>query len=220
VWRVWTGPDGSVYQSVRNISGVFKASLHPRGWRIAFTKLSDPQRLAMSLPPPDRAIDKFPPSTELAPGVRRGIVVLVPSFSVSVSRSGERSDGDIHWVAPAPTGHVVEVTTVLTSSHTSSSPDDWPGNQSMGTQFVGRLPLLEGGTAWLVSRLVQPPASVLDRWTAHQVSLAPAGQARAGANSDLRGFLIGHFSEDGCRFFVDLKFPDAPSPGAERHHGD
>jgi hypothetical protein len=80
----------------------------------------------------------------------------------------------------------------------------------MGTQLVGNLPLREDAAVWVVSRALQPPASVIDAWTAHRDKLAEIGQAQAGANSDLRAFLGGMMPEDGCRFFVDLKIPDGP----------
>jgi hypothetical protein len=80
----------------------------------------------------------------------------------------------------------------------------------MGTELVGNLPLQGGATVSIVSRVVQPPAFVIDRWKEVQAQLAQVGQPKAGAKSDLRALAGGEMPEDGCRFFVDLKIPDGP----------
>lgn len=203
VWRVWTGQDGSAYVSVRNIAGHFKASLHPARWRIAFADLSEAQRIAVGRTPTNRAIDLFPPSKELAPGIRRGFVIMVPTLGVRSPQGDDVTRGEIHWLAPPPADGVVEITLVLTTAQTAG----WPGRRSMGTALVGRLPLPEDAVLWVVSRVVQPPGSVIDRWTEILGSIAQTAPAKANASSDLRGFLLGNMAADGCRFFVDVAIP-------------
>jgi hypothetical protein len=205
IWRVWTERDGSVYLAVRKLAGRFKASLHPRGWRIAYASLSDAQRLALGTPPTDRAIDKFLPSPEVAPGVRRGFVVLIPSLGISAPRDGEVANGDIHWLSPAPADHlVVEVSLFLLAGPT----EGWPGRDSMGTQLLGSLPLQGDAAVWIVNRVIEPSAPFLDNCKAAQAEAAAVGLARPVANSDYRILVSGEMHEDGCRFFVDLKVPD------------
>lgn len=206
-WRVWTERDGSAYVSVRQIGGVFKASLHPREWRIAFKDLSEARRVALRNPPTNRAIDVFPPSSEIAPGVRRGVTVLIPPAALGVARAGHIERGEIHWLPAVSGDDVLEVSVLLT---TASVQEDWPGQRRMGTQLVGQLPLASTTTLWVIYRTTQPPASTITAWLTARDGLAPTAQARVGENSDVRGFFIGTMPADGSRFFVDMKFPDAP----------
>jgi len=120
----------------------------------------------------------------------------------------QAEQGDIVWLPELAEGHVAEYSVILTVAGMVTS--DWPGKRGMGTSFVGRLPLPDGATVWIVNRTRPAAAGEVASWPAAMALLPEWASARVraaeSADSDLRGILVGHVTEDGSRFFVDVRF--------------
>ena len=207
IWRVWVEPDGSIYIAERYTAGRLKASLHPSGsWRIAFTDPAEGQRLMGGAPSTDRAFDKFRPSREMGPGVRRAFTVVIPWLSVTQPRHGKVTEGEVHWLPALPANHLEEVVIFLTDAAATALISTWPGERSMGTKLVGRFDKQDDSTVWVVNlRRAATPEEVAT-WTKAQGELSQKEEARKGAtpDADMRADLIGKRDDDDSRFFVDL----------------
>lgn len=204
-WRVWTERDGSLYIAARRIANSFKASLHPVGWRIAFS--AQHADSAQSLVPrgTDRAVRKFDRPAELAPGVTRAFSVLIPAAAALVPAYGGSERGDIVWLPTPPADHVTEVSIILTNPNTRTT--GWPGKRGMGTSLVGRLHLANGESAWVVYRERPEEAGERDTWVGwrHRVRDLVSGSPalRDSDPFELVGVALGE-GPDGSWFFAEL----------------
>jgi hypothetical protein len=187
-WKCWAiigAGKNDVYLANRHLAGALKASMHASGeWHIGF----DRRYLEEHARPeewPSRFVDQSKKPFDLLPGYTLACRIVTPSASVNVLPRAETSR-TITWVAPPPDGQAVEVGVVLTAPHVRYH--SWPGHRSMNTALVGRFQLDNGGTVWLVSRVVDFPTGRFhfnrDRYFSGRTPADVAGP-------DVRAILVG-----------------------------
>jgi hypothetical protein len=209
IWRVWIDAGGSVYIAERYTAGRLKASLHPQGrWRIAFKNPDEAQRLMGKGPDADRAFEKFGPSRELTPGVRRVYTVLIPWLSVTQPLHGRVTEGIVHWFPQLPLHYVEEVTLFLLE------PGAGVNLRAKGVSgsVVWHRMLPNGSELFVVNLRRAATSAESAAWTKAQHDLSRTEEVRKGASpdADMRADLIGECPEDGSRFVVDLLIPPPP----------
>lgn len=203
-WRVWTERDGedptrdSVYVACRPIASQFKISLHPREWRVAFADPKELHRIALGPPPQNRAIQVLAPTPEAAPGVRRGVTIVIPWLAVQLPRDGKPEEADVYWLPPIAEDEVTMVTLVLTAPHVVIE----------GEALIASAALRDGSTVWLsiVTRSALPDE--IRRWAEEQARFASEPRvveaARTGAH--ISGVFGGNMP-DGSPWLLDLPIP-------------
>ena len=147
VWRLWTSGNGSdVYLAARTIADQAKVSFHEsRKWRLAFTEkyASGPNPYVQ--PGEDRATSKWQRPPEVAPGITRAFVIMVPASELTSPKVAFASKPDTVWVPPAPSG----LATCLTIFFITPAADI--GRISSFAQSVGRIRLRNGESVWVLA---------------------------------------------------------------------
>jgi hypothetical protein len=172
VWVVDTEAHSrDVYLSTDLLMDHFKISLHGSGrWRFAFT--DQHARSAVSMVPSgaDRAIHKFGPIDELAPGATRMIGLVVPWFSIVPGTPAK--DGAM-WLSPPGDGEAANIT-LVSFDHVEPSDDGWAGRDSLGTELIGTLPFDRSGrvdVVYMVRSLSAGEIAMFRSWS--RLALAP-----------------------------------------------
>jgi hypothetical protein len=147
VWRLWTSGNGSdVYLAARTIADQAKVSFHEsRKWRLAFTEkyASGPNPYVQ--PGEDRTTSKWQRPPEIAPGITRAFVIMVPASELTSPKVAFASKPDTVWVPPAPSG----LATCLTIFFITPAADI--GRISSFAQSVGRIRLRNGESVWVLA---------------------------------------------------------------------
>lgn len=159
-WKCWalkgTGRN-DVYLACRELGGALKASLHESGqWHVAFDR-QFLERNAARGEWPTRFMETWKRPAELAPGFTLAFRIVTPFATVNVPPSARRDQGVV-WIAPPPTGHVIDTAVIITGAGTVTT--GWPGRRSMQTSLVGQFQTDNGESVWVVSRICAQPAAI------------------------------------------------------------
>lgn len=162
IWRVWVERDGSIYVAARTMASRFKASLHATGdWRIGFQHTATGgHRLPPGL---RRTVFQFSPAREPRPGVMRAFTLVTPWFAVIPGTDGATVPRDTVWITPPDEDRKVECMLLITTPPVYAS--TWPGEKE-GSGFISRIPLPDGRTLWIVSRIGAVTEEELAHWRA------------------------------------------------------
>ena len=208
LWECWITAPGKndVYLANRSLGRGFHLSLHKDGrWHFAFDRhyLATHGRAHEW---PTRFIDEWTRPSDVMPGGTVACRIITPMAAVN----SVLSDADIPntiWIDSPAEGRAVEVAIIITAAPVPIN--GWPGRTSMHTGFVGQVPLGNGDTCWIVSRVIDMP-------TLPRTQTFPRGRyfnsrARSDvAGSSLRGMFFSTHS-DGSRVIYDLVMqPQAP----------
>ncbi|MEJ8847676.1 hypothetical protein [Variovorax rhizosphaerae] len=140
-WKVWaTQNSPDVYLVCRRIGSAFKLSLHETGrWHFAFGSrdLFDEDAV-----PASRFISVYESPPPLMPGLTLACRIQTPWSAHTVPLVESEEPGTV-WIPPAPENQAAEVVIFLYDQ--APPPGDWAGRDSMGTRFVGQVPLSNGG---------------------------------------------------------------------------
>jgi hypothetical protein len=144
VWRLWTSGKGSdVYLAARTIADQAKVSFRKSGKRrLAFTEKYASGPNSYVRPGEDRATSKWHRPPEVAPGITRSFLIMVPASEVTSPKVPFASKPDTIWVPTAPS----RLATCLTIFFTTPAADIGRitadiGRISSFTQSVGRIRL-------------------------------------------------------------------------------
>jgi hypothetical protein len=153
-WRLWTSRNTSdVFLAARTIAGQAKATFHESGrWRHAFTGeyASGPNPYVQ--PGEDRATAKWQRPPEVAPGITRAFVIMVPASELTSPKVPFASKPDTVWVPPAPSGLATCLTTFfITPAADIGRITTDIGRISSFAQSVGHIRLRNGDTVWVVA---------------------------------------------------------------------
>jgi hypothetical protein len=198
-----------IYVFGRRFGRSLKVSLHeePTAWRYALTNEHADGR--------DRRVRQWERPAEFAPGLTQAFAIVVPASEVrppGLSVTPAETMGVV-WIPLPTTGNAVQITVLYAATGTSVS--GWPGRRSMGTSFVGMLPLRNGETVWVVAHdfeLSEAHARAVAWWRGAQVS-----RDGTPVTDDLRGALFGHDAATGLRWFVDLSLSQQPLDSYDNH---
>jgi len=199
-WRVWVGDDGSAFVSTRTLGGNLRVSLHASGrWRIAFADPSTPPRIGG--PAGHRAFDTFRPGPEIKPGVRHGVMVVIPWLAVGLPPGATPDARGIYWLPPPAEGQVTCVPVFLTAPDTV-----------VDGAVASRTGRRGSGVALKYATRAARPEEVA-QWTGLDAPLtASEGDETAGTAADAdtadikEGFVVGTMP-DGTRWLLDLRIP-------------
>jgi len=200
-WRVRVSNDGSVFVSTRTLGGLLKVSLPSSGrWRIAF---ADSAAARIGAPAEDRALDKFTPGPEIVPGVRHGVMVVIPWLAVCLHPEGAPEEREVWWLPPVAESQVACVALFLTA----------PKVRVDGAIASATSPRGSGVSLKYATRAALPRE--VAEWTA--LTARTVGDERVEAATTtadvvFERFVVGHMP-DGTRWLVDLRIPEAnPAP--------
>jgi hypothetical protein len=195
-WRVWVGHDGSVFVSTRTPGGHLKVSLHASGrWRIVFNELDAAPRIGALAG--DRAFDKFTRGLEIRPGVRHGVMIVIPWLAAGLPPARPPDEERICWLAPLAEGQVACIPLFLTAPGVIV--DDAVANITGPKGF---------GVSLKCTTRAARPEEVTD-WRDMAARKARRGRGPAPgttAEEDTRGFVVGEMP-DGTRWLLDLRIP-------------
>lgn len=197
-WQVWVGKDGSVFVSTRTLGGYLKVSLHASGrWRIAFTHPAAAARIGA--PGGDRAFDRFTPGPEISPGVRHGVMVVIPWLAVGLLPSCPPEEGETYWLPPLAEGQVACIPVFLTAPNVivdgAIASTTGPTGTGASLKYATRAARPEEVAEW----------ADLDALMAEDDSVEAA---RTTAEVDVKGFVVGTMP-DGTRWLLDLRIPES-----------
>ncbi len=150
VWRFWAHGD-DVYVAAREGVRFAKFSLHKSGkWRFAFVAES---QVSMVGAGNDRVVARWTRPAEFRKGWTQCLDVNVPAFEVRRRFSAEslRENGTIDWLPPPQHDHGWQLT-VLQSAPGASSYAATHGLNLPGDRVFAPLPLMSGGSVWMVAR--------------------------------------------------------------------
>jgi hypothetical protein len=192
VWRVWANRGKSdVYVAIRMIAGLKKISLHATGNCNASMTSQEAKNnpTAVDRLGGTRHIDKWHRP------VGTGELLSIPlriRFPESELRSGTPSPKEtkIHWLAPPPVDHSIDVVCIFTSD--SLSPAEWPW-KSEGGEYIASTQLPNGETFWLISILYR---------TGPELTLTLDSRKPAGMPAQTR-LLIGEAGPGNIRILTD-----------------
>jgi hypothetical protein len=96
----------------------------------------------------------------------------------------------VAWLPSAPELMATEIDILMTEPTTQVN--GWPGKQSMGTSFIGRIPLENGQAVWAVYLFVDmPDFSSLPKGTGWFFKGKSEKDLKNLKEGDLRGFVFG-----------------------------
>lgn len=201
-WKLWTetgSGKSEVYLACRPLGGFLKASLHQSGmWHLAYTKQAFEEKVqGVASHPRDRFIDKWPRPREIDSGVTLAFRIVTP-FSAVTATDGRPDNSRVIWLPNAPEAKATEIDILFTTPPVLTS--GWPGRRSMGTSFIGSIPLNNGDTVWAVYWVVgMPDLSGLNKGAFRLVKGASKEDLRSG---NLRALVFGS-EPDGSRVMYD-----------------
>lgn len=135
-----------MYVACREFAGAIKLSLHDSGdWRFAFDREQFEELFDESTIPPSRLIAQWYKPPEVLPGITRACTVYVPASAVSTT---DALSPKIRWLTIPAEGLTKEITILLVTANAALP--SWLQDGSV--EVVGKLPLDDGGAAWVVSR--------------------------------------------------------------------
>src|SRR5919107_858536 len=206
VLRLWTSGNGSdVYLAARTMADQAKVSFHEsRKWRLAFTEkyASGPNPYAQD--GEDRATSNWPRPPEVAPGITRAFVIMVPASELTSPKVTFASKPDTVWVPPAPSGLATCLTLFFIAPHADIGRITTNiGRISSFFQSVGYLSLRNGETVWVVAHHQQMTESQKTILAQGRVSVA---RSPGEFNS---AFFFGH--EEGVSFYLVVSDKGLPS---------
>ena len=145
VWRIWSQGD-EIYIAMRSIASEFKTSLHSSGeYRNAFTKQKyvgdgDPALMRWTEPP------------ESAPGFRHIYEIVIPTAELTVPlvEPPAAEKAKILLIDPAPEGHAVVVSIVLTNPGLEVAGHPVPAG-GVPSILLAKWTLPNGRAAWIVA---------------------------------------------------------------------
>jgi len=195
-WRIWVGRDGSVFVSTRTPGGHVQVSLHASGrWRIVFDDPAEPPRIGAAAG--TRLFDQFAPGPEIKPGIRHGVMIVIPWLVVGPPSARPPEEERILWLPPLAEGQVACVPLFLTAP-----------NVIVDDAIASTTGPRGSGVSLRYTTRVARPEEVED-WTG--IAARRAGSDRgevpgATAEEDTRGFVVGEMP-DGTRWLLDLRIP-------------
>lgn len=158
IWKVWANLRSGrrdVYMTSRPLGYSMKLSLHEGGrWHVGFHADRRDALFDQGSAPDSRFLGQW----NAAPRLNEQPITLaarvVFPWSCPTVMHENLPDGLIR-IPNAPERLAVEVALLL--RELDEPPDSWPGQRSMGTSLVGRVPLDGGGGATLVYRTIEMP---------------------------------------------------------------
>jgi hypothetical protein len=194
-WWVWFGKDGSAFISTRTPGGHLQVSLHASGrWRIVFNHLDAVPRIGA--PGGDQTFDKFAPGPEIMPGVRHGVMIVIPWLAVGLPPVRPPEQERICWLPPLAEGRVACVALFLTTA--GAVVDD----------AIASATGPEGAGVSIKHTVRAARPEEVEDWTdmATRAGLDRAGAPGTTAEDDTKGFAVGEMP-DGTRWLLDLRIP-------------
>jgi hypothetical protein len=212
VWRVWLNKRrDDVYIAARGLAGTLKVSLHPTGWRLAFTK-SFAESGSPLVPPGGRAIDTWDRPPEFAPGWTRAFEIIVPSSEVVEPVMRYETGEEVVWLSPPSPGEATHFNVVLSKPGAARGPR-WgfptADGQQGRTELVTVLDLSSGERVWVVAH--DEPVKEDERVAVARIREVArehadellASYAWANVRFDPRAIVFGDMS-DGSRACLDV----------------
>jgi len=202
-WKLWTETSGGhseIYLACRALGGELKASMHQSGnWHVAFSESTYKDKVEGTVPSlTSRFAEKWPQPSEIAEGVTLAFRIVTPETAVS-SNSEVKNANKIKWVPPPPKAKAIEIYILITTPHAKIS--EWPGKDSMGTEFIGSFQLNNGNTVWAVSQIIDcPDFSKFGKGTGHFFKGKSKSDLKE--SDDLRALVFGD-NPDGSRVIYD-----------------
>ena len=213
IWKAWINRGSGkrdVYMTSRSLGYAMKLSLHERGqWHVGFHSdkrdvLFDPGRV-----PASRFLGRWNAS-ERVDGIPicLAVRVLFPWSSPTITQ--KNLPADLLRIPSASNYHAVEVALFLLDA--DEHPDTWPGQRSMGTMLLGRIPLDGGGGATLVYRNVEMPQNLPNQQGALRYFAGKSPQDLTSANR----IVVWGQGEDASIWFMEAPFEVHESYGERK----
>lgn len=159
-WKLWTETGGGrseVYLACRSLGGTLKASMHELGnWHIAYSQIAFEKYVEGVFPnKKDRFVKKWSrPTDNISPGITLAFRIVTP-WSAVTNYIDESNTKKVQWLNNAPKPKATEIDILFTEP--SVRVTGWPGERSMNTSLIGKIPLENGSTVWAVYRVVDMP---------------------------------------------------------------
>ena len=210
VWRIWThnglserAANSNVYVAVRSLAGVFKVSLHESGsWQCGF--ISD--KAAHPWGRQNRHWEIWQRPSEFHPGLTMAIQILIPETELRAYSDSETQMANIKWLAQPKLGDCTELSILFQRGRPAGG--TWPGKDSMATEALMRVRLLNRETLWVLNRTMNSPNGIEeDKQRIGQLtSNPPPDRIDDLAKPSARIVLFGSI-EDGTRRLVEVAAP-------------
>jgi hypothetical protein len=200
IWKVWAMRGSGrrdVYMTSRPLGYAMKLSLHESGrWHIGFHADRRDQLFDPGSAPESRFLGQWDAASRLgAQPITLAARVIFPWGCATLAHT--ELPAGLAQIPNAPDHMAIEVALFLLDHDEPEG--SWPGKNSMGTAFVGRVPLDGGGGATLVSRVIDMPQEALPRQGQAQYF---AGRSREDLHDANRLVAWGQ-AEDGSICFME-----------------
>ncbi len=201
IWKCWTAASTGrrdVYLTSRPLGNALKMSVHEGGrWHVGFHPEKKDELFEPDVAPATRFLGEWArPEVGSEPFILAARICFPWSNPVNARAAAPKNT---IWIPCAPEGQMVEVLLFLLS--TSTPPDDWPAKTSMGTGFVGHLPLDGGGQVSIVYRNVP-------MWTDAQPMQGTLNYFRGRSKKELPGanrMVVWGEAADGSIMFIESR---------------
>jgi hypothetical protein len=206
--RVPGASRSDVYLAARSLGGALKVSLHQDGnWQWSLTSEFVSRR--PSLPGwtrPTRHAERWKRPAEFQPGYTLAFGIRFPGSELRDIPLGKLNPTMVTWLPTPPTTSFVQVSVLF-----SREPDwaGWPGKNSMGTQLVDRILLVNGEMLFLVHHQVQMKDELIEQLhTVKRASVQRSSALLTEPNASYRLQLFGS-DEAATRIITDLAADEA-----------
>jgi len=155
-WKLWTPKfKKDIYLACRQLGGQIKMSFHESGsWQFGFSKEGFENIVDTTVNPQrSRHAEIWDRPAPVVAGVTLALRIITP-YSAVVAPI-EESEKAIVRIPNCPEGMATEIDILISTKHDDLS--DWPGKNSMGTNFVGSYPVGNDEQVWVVYQQVPLP---------------------------------------------------------------